>query len=169
MGRMSTPLPPDPSGQAAEREMLQSFLDFNRTVVVRKVEGLPRELAIRPMEPGILSALGIVQHLAWVERGWSRRALLGEQYPVPWSDADPDADFRIDDDETVESVLAFYLSECEAADEIRSTCSLDTAGSTSDGTTVNLRWILMHMIEETARHAGQLDLIVEPLDGRTGD
>jgi uncharacterized damage-inducible protein DinB len=166
---MSTPLPPDPPGQGTERETLESFLTYYRTVVVRKVEGLPRELAIRPMEPGILSALGIVKHLGWVERGWSHRAMLNIEYPVPWSDADPDADLRIEDDETVDSVLARYRVEWETADEIWAAHSLDSPGTTGDGTPVTLRWILVHMIEETARHAGQLDLIVEALDGRTGD
>ncbi len=148
--------------------MLEDFLTFYRAVVVRKVEGLPRDLAIRPATPSIMSALGIVKHLAWVERNWSRRKILGETYEVPWTDDDPDADLRIEDDETVESVIAFYGSECEAADAIWSTHSLDDTGD-DHGRTVSLRWILVHMIEETARHAGHLDLIVEQLDGRTGD
>ena len=105
--------------------MLEDYLRFYRTVIVRKVEGLPRELAVRPAAPSILSALGIVKHLAWVERGWSRRAVLGEEYPVPWTDEDPDADLRIEDDETVDDVLDFYRAECAAADAIWATRSLD--------------------------------------------
>jgi uncharacterized damage-inducible protein DinB len=165
---MGLELPPFPAGELPEREMLEAFLNFQRAVVVRKVEGLPRDLALRPMPPGILSALGIVKHLGWVERGWSRRAMQGEQYPVPWNDEDPDADLRIEDDETVDSVLAFYRSEWEAADAIWATHSLDDTGDYHDRP-VSLRWILIHMIEETARHAGHLDLIAESLDGRTGD
>src|ERR1700675_2905683 len=118
MARMSVDLPPFPSGELSEREMLEGYLQWFRVVVVRKVEGLPRELAVRPMAPSIMSALGIVKHLGWVERAWSRRVILGEQYPVPWTDADPDADLRIEDDETVESVIAWYRSEWEAADAI---------------------------------------------------
>jgi hypothetical protein len=166
---MSTPPPTDPTGTAPERTMLAEFLTFYRDVVVRKVEGLPRELAIRPASPSILSALGIVKHLAWVERGWSRRAMLGDTYPVPWSDADPDADLRIKDDETVDSILAFYRAECAAADARWAEFALDDLGTQSNGDAVSLRWIIIHMIEETARHAGHLDLIVEALDGRTGD
>ena len=145
---MGLELPPFPSGELPEREMLESYLHWYRVVVVRKVEGLPRDLAIRPMPPGILSALGVVQHLGWVERGWSRRAVLGEEYPVPWNDADPDADLRIEDDETVDSVIAFYRSEWEAADAIWSTRALDDTGL-DHGRTVSIRWILNHMIEET--------------------
>jgi len=167
-GRMGLELPPFPSGELAEREMLEGYLDWYRVVIVRKVEGLPRELAIRPMPPGILSALGIVKHLGWVERGWSRRSVLREEYPVPWNDADPDADLRIDDDETVDSVIAFYRTECEAADAIWRARALDETGD-DGGKRVSIRWILNHMIEETARHAGHLDLIAESLDGRTGD
>jgi uncharacterized damage-inducible protein DinB len=148
--------------------MLEGFLHFYRTVVVRKVEGLPRDLATRPMPPGILSALGVVKHLGWVERGWSRRAMAREEYPVPWSEGDPDAELRIEDDETVDSVLAFYRAECQSADAIWAEHSLDDVAD-DHGRTVSLRWILVHMIEETARHAGHLDLIVEALDGRTGD
>jgi uncharacterized damage-inducible protein DinB len=165
---MGVELPPFPAGEVPEREMLEGYLHWYRVVVVRKVEGLPRDLALRPIEPGILSALGIVKHLGWVERNWSRRAILGEEYPVPWNDADPDADLRIEDDETVESVVAFYRSEWEAADAIWSARSLDDTGL-DHGRPVSIRWILVHMIEETARHAGHLDLITEQLDGRTGD
>jgi len=148
--------------------MLEAFLLWYRIIVVRKVDGLPRDLAIRPADPSILSALGIVKHLGWVERGWSRRCMLGETYPVPWNDADPDADLRIEPDETVESVIAFYRAEWEAADAIWAGFGLDDTGTSHDRP-VSLRWVLNHMIEETARHAGHLDLIVEPLDGRTGD
>jgi uncharacterized damage-inducible protein DinB len=166
---MSTPLPEDPPGRLPEREMLEDFLRFYRSVVVRKVEGLPRELAVRPAAPSTLSALGIVNHLAWVERGWSRRAVLDEEYPVPWTKEDPDADLRFDHGETVEDVLDFYRDECAAADAIWAMHALDDIGHQSNGDEVTLRWILIHMIEETARHAGHLDLIVEALDGRTGD
>ncbi len=148
--------------------MLEEFLRFYRAVVVRKVEGLPRELAIRPAAPSTLSALGIVNHLAWVERGWSRRAVLAEEYPVPWTKEDPDADLRFDHDETVDDVIDFYRDECAAADAIWTTRSLDDEFE-DHGRMLSLRWILIHMIEETARHAGHLDLIVEALDGRTGD
>jgi uncharacterized damage-inducible protein DinB len=166
---MGVELPPFPSGELPEREMLEGYLQWYRVVVVRKVEGLPRDLALRPIEPGILSALGIVKHLGWVERNWSRRVILGEDYPVPWNDADPDADLRIEDDETVESVVAWYRSEWEAADAIWGARSIDDTGEHPREGTVSIRWILMHMIEETARHAGHLDLITEQLDGRTGD
>jgi hypothetical protein len=166
---MSTPLPSDPPGRLPEREMLEDFLRFYRTVIVRKVEGLPRELAIRPAPPSIMSALGIVKHLGWVERGWSRRTVLGDEYEVPWTDEDPDADLRIEDDETVESVIDFYRTEWEAADAIWASRSLDDTFSSRHQGELSLRWIYIHMIEETARHAGHLDLIVENLDGRTGD
>jgi hypothetical protein len=65
---MGVELPPFPSGEQPEREMLEGYLQWYRIVVVRKVDGLPRDLALRPIEPGILNALGIVKHLGWVER-----------------------------------------------------------------------------------------------------
>jgi hypothetical protein len=166
---MGTSLPADPPGELPEREMLMDFLRFYRTVIVRKVEGLPRELAIQTAPPSILSALGVVKHLAWVERGWSRRAVRGEEYPVPWTDEDPDADLRIEADETVESLIAFYRTEYGAANAIWAEHALDESFEHRTLGRVSLRWNIIHMIEETARHAGHLDLISERLDGRTGD
>ncbi len=117
----------------------------------------------------------MVKHLAYVERNWFRIRFAGEpELPVPWTDEDPDADFRVEADETTEQILQFYRDEC---DRSRSTA----AGALLDDLAVqwpadrppekrpNLRWIYVHMIEETARHAGHLDVVRELIDGTTGD
>jgi hypothetical protein len=167
--RVATELPDVGGGLRNERETLELFLDWYRTVVVRKVEGLPRDAAIAPFSPSRMSALGIVQHLGWVERAWSRKRLLGEEYPVPWSDEDPDADFDVADGVSVDDVIAWYRAECAAADAIWARYELDDPFEHPHMGECNIRWIYVHMIEETARHAGHLDLIAERIDGRVDD
>lgn len=161
----------DLGGRAAELELLTGFLDWYRAVVARKVEGLSFIDATRVMTPSGLSPLGVVKHLAWVERSWFGWRFAGEDFEPVWSALDPDADFRIEPGETTESVLAFYRDSVERAHEIVARASLDdvSARESQSHGSVSLRWILVHMLEETARHAGHLDLMREQLDGRTGD
>lgn len=154
-----------------ERGTLYGSLDWYRAVVEHKVEGLSREDAGRPMTPSGLSPLGIVQHLGHVHTWWFRSVFAGQAVDDPGED-DPDADFRVGDDATVESVVAFYGRECDHARRIAdATPSLDDVSARPHDVygLVSLRWVLVHMLEETARHAGHLDLMREQLDGRTGD
>ncbi len=119
-----------------------------------------------------MSALGILKHLGWVERGWFREIFAGEDIEAIDTDGDHSAEFAIDDAETVESVIAFYRVEVEEARRVASEApSLDalSARQTNFGEHVSLRWIMVHMLEETARHAGHLDLIREEIDGQVGD
>jgi len=154
-----------------EREMLEAFLDWYRVVVVRKLGGLTLEDATRRVVPSESNLLGIVKHLGYVERGWFQTGLLGETFDVPWSDEDPDADFRIESGETIESVAAWYRDMCERSREITARTSLDAVEVrvSPNRPPASLRWILVHMIEETARHAGHMDIIREQIDGSTGD
>ncbi len=124
------------------------------------------------MTPTGLSALGILKHLGWVERGWFREIFAGEDVQSIDEDGDNSAEFAISDDDTVESVIAFYRAEVEEARRItREAPTLDglSARQTDYGEHVSLRWVMVHMLEETARHAGHLDLIREEIDGRVGD
>jgi hypothetical protein len=161
----------DLGGQADERELLTGFLDWYRGVGEHKVEGLSLDDATRVMTPSGLSPLGIVKHLGWVEQSWFRRRFAGEDLAIPWTDDDPDADFRIEPGETVESVVTFYRESIEHARRVTTRASLDdvSASASPHYGFVSLRWILVHMLEETARHAGHLDLMREEIDGRTGD
>ena len=159
----------DLGARAGEREMLDGFLDWYRAVVVRKVEAMPRELATRVMTPSGLCALGVVAHLAAVENGWFSETFAGEPMDPKW---DEHGDFDIQPDDTVESVIAEYTTECERARRIAAAApSLEALSAVPDDLRgpVSLRWIMVHMIDETARHAGHLDLMCEQLDGRTGD
>jgi hypothetical protein len=160
------------SADAGEREVLETFLDAYREEIKTKLRGLSEEDARRRLVPSVTTIGGMVKHLRWAEMGWFQRTLAavppGDLPPVPWSDEDPDADFRLADDDTVESVIAGYDAECARSRETAARFELtDTAHHHSAGE-VSLRWIYLHMIEETARHAGHADILREQLDGSTG-
>jgi hypothetical protein len=158
-------------GQANERELLTGYLDWYRSVVEGKVADLSLLDASRVMTPSGLSPLGIVKHLGYVERSWfSVRFAAAEEKPL-WAEDDPDADFRIESGETVASVVHFYRAATDDSRRIAARASLDDLSQSVSPHygTVSLRWILVHMLEETARHAGHLDLMREQIDGRTGD
>lgn len=156
---------------ADERTMLGAWLDWQRATVFVKCEGLSDELAHRALLPAspLMTVAGIVSHLRWVERTWFRHRMLGEPDDGPWTDDDPDRDFRVDD-VPLARLLAEYEEECAGTREIAASLSLDAEAEieTRRGR-VTLRWVLVHMIEETARHNGHLDIIREMLDGTTGD
>jgi hypothetical protein len=171
---MSMPLPerPYPGYHLAERPLLTTFLDFHRATVHRKVAGLSEQDAWRRFVPSLTSAAGVVKHLSYVEQSWFRTRLAGEpDLPVPWTDEHPDADFERADGETLDTVLALYAQQCERSREIAAGMQLaDVAKAPrADGGYATLRWVLVHMIEETARHNGHLDLIRELIDGQTGE
>jgi uncharacterized damage-inducible protein DinB len=155
-----------------ERETLGGFLDWYRAVAERKIEGLSLDQAKRAMTTSGLSVLGVVKHLGWVERGWFRDVFAGEDVKAIDADGDNSAEFAIGVGDTVASVLAFYRAEVEEARRIvHEAPSLDalSARQTDLGEHVSLRWIMIHMLEETARHAGHLDVMREEIDGQVGD
>ncbi len=118
--------------------------------------------------PSGTSLLGIVKHLAYVERWWFQ-AVLGKGDPeFPWTEEDPDADWRVEDDESVDDIVELYKAECAVSREILEGLeSLD--GEYRWGKRpVTARDILLHMIEEIARHVGHMDIIREQTDGATG-
>jgi uncharacterized damage-inducible protein DinB len=160
----------DPPFLAAEREMLDTWLDFHRGTLAMKCEGLDDEqLKRRTVEPSSMSLLGLVRHMAEVERNWFRRVLNAEDAgPIFYNDEYPDGDFDLLDDADVASDMATWNAEVERAREISAAHALDDTG-TRKGAPVSLRWILVHMIEEYARHNGHADLLRERIDGATGD
>lgn len=148
--------------------MHAGFLDWYRAVVERKVEGLSREDATRVVTPTGLNPLGIVSHLAAGELGWFVGTFAGDTADL----TEESFSFRVQSEETVESVVASYRAACDRSRPVvDSAASLDSLSALTDDYrgNVSLRWVLVDMIEETARHAGHLDLMREQLDGRTGD
>ncbi|MFI6308750.1 DinB family protein [Nocardia fusca] len=154
-----------------ERPMLQSWLDRHRQTLLGKCAGLDAaRLACRSAPPSALSLLGLVRHLAEVERGWLRMAAAGEQLDYLYcSAADPDGD--IDNAGSADPAIDFavYRREIRLADAAVAELGLDHRCHHPNGTEYSLRWVYLHLIEEYARHNGHADLLRERIDGRTGD
>ena len=153
----------------AEKESLKVALDRHRDAVLWKLEGLDDEQLRRPMVPSGTSLLGLVKHLAAVEYGWFCDTFGRDAEPLPFDDDDPDADLRIEPGEATEDVLAFYGRARAAADQVIDELELESTGTAWFGDTVTMRWVLIHMVEETVRHAGHVDILRELIDGVTGD
>jgi uncharacterized damage-inducible protein DinB len=158
----------DPPHAAPEKEMLTAFLDFQRDTLLWKVSGVSDEDLRRKPTVSSLSLLGLVKHLAYVERSWFQMVFLNRELSVPWTKEDPDADLRIEPDETTASVLTFYQDAVAESRKIVAESSLDDMAQ-KPGKDNTMRWILVHMIEETARHNGHADIIREAIDGATGE
>jgi len=152
-----------------EKQSLHVSLDRHRDVVLWKVAGLGDEALRRPMTPSGTSLLGLVKHLAAVEYGWFCQTFGRETEPLPFDDEDVDADLRVEPHETTADVLAFYGRARAAADAVIDELEVDDVGTAWFGEAVSMRWVLIHMVEETARHAGHMDILRELIDGATGD
>lgn len=162
---MAHPVP----GEADERGILCGFLDLQRAVVPYKLEGLTDQQARRQFVPSQLTTCaGVVRHLRYVERGWFQEVLMGEQLPDPEPLGVPDAEFVVTQEDTLAQLLRDYEQECERSREVTARLRLGDVARNPEYPR-SLRWVLVHMIEETARHNGHLDLIRELLDGTTGD
>jgi uncharacterized damage-inducible protein DinB len=162
----------EPEQPAPERAALQGWLDYHRATLLFKCQGLTGEqLVRRTAGPSKLSLLGLVRHMSDVERAWFSRRLAGqpEEPYLYWSAEYPDGDFDLAEADGAEADFAMFMAECARADAAAEGRSLDDTFVTRDGTTLDLRWIYLHMIEEYARHNGHADLLRERLDGVTGD
>jgi uncharacterized damage-inducible protein DinB len=152
-----------------EKPTLVAFLDFQREQVIAKVEDLDREAATRQLVPSMTTLASLVKHLTDVERWWFRIVLTGEDVAMISTRDDPDADWRVEPEDTVAGLVAAYRAEIERANAIVADADLDDlAVRETRGDHVSLRWIMVHMIEETARHAGHADILREQIDGATG-
>jgi uncharacterized damage-inducible protein DinB len=167
-----TPLP-DISQLGAEHEVISDFLDYYRAVFVRKVEGLSEAQVRVRVPPSTLDLLGLVRHMADVERWWFRGTFTAEVSSGHYeSEDDPDLDWHHTPADTLADALAHWHAEVARAREIVATT--DDLGTVAALVTerrgrVSLRWILIHMIEEYARHCGHADFLREAVDGVTGD
>jgi uncharacterized damage-inducible protein DinB len=150
-----------------ERSTLLAFLEWQRSTLARKCAGLaPDQLRIRSVEPSTMSLLGLVRHMADIERGWFRQTLAGEHLNYRYSTPDdPDGEFDNVGTADVDEAFASWHEECAKADEIISRRALEATGYQRSGTEVSMRWILNHMIEEYSRHNGHADLLRERIDG----
>jgi uncharacterized damage-inducible protein DinB len=159
----------EPAHVGDERTTLVGFLQRQRDLVAWKVRDTSDETLASARMPSGLTLHGIVRHLENVERGWFRDFFAGETgllYDA--TDDDPDAAFRVEG-VPMADLLAAYAAETARCDAVIAAApSLDTTASDDDGT-YSLRWVLVHMIEETGRHLGYIDLLREHADGAVGD
>jgi len=156
---------------ADEREQLTGFLDYLRATVVWKASELTDEQARRSLVPSELTTIaGLLPHLMLNEEYWFGTVVDGR--PDAWDDIlkeDPDAEFRLGAQQPISTLIADYRAQCEKSREFLAAHKLDEVVSLPSGRELTVRWVVIHMIEETARHAGQLDLLREMTDGLTGE
>ncbi|WP_214321439.1 DinB family protein [Nonomuraea sediminis] len=163
-------VPPPYAGD--ERTMLNNWLEWHRGTLIMKCEGLTEEqLRERSAPPSTLSLLGLLRHMAHVERAWFRHVLNDEDIPRLWGkDTRQDADFDDVDTASAEEAFAVWQEEVEIARKLSAALPMEAIGKRQrNGEDVTHRWVLVHMIEEYARHNGHADLIRERVDGVVGD
>lgn len=152
-------------------DSLAAWLDYERATILRKLDGLDDAALRRPMVPSGTCLLGLVKHLTEVEHGWFVNGVGQAGEPPPYStDDDPDADFHLGPDESTQDVVSAYLAVCERSRMVLAdVSSLDQTYDSARHNTIDVRWVATHMIEETARHNGQADILRELIDGTVGE
>ena len=152
-----------------ERAGLCEFLDMQRAALIEKLQGVSAEDARRAPTASLMSLLSLFKHSAIWERRWFQVVVAGRAFAGEWPEVlqqDENA-FLLTDDDTVETVVAYYREQIVASQEIVRTVDLDAPCAWPE-IAGNLRWVALHMIEETARHAGHADIIRETIDGTRG-
>ncbi|GLW22200.1 hypothetical protein Mame01_22430 [Microbispora amethystogenes] len=153
----------------SEKDTLLMFLEAQRASVLAIIEGLDDEALTTPLLPSKWTPLGLVEHLGYAERHWFQEIACGSAEPLPW----PDGDVPLTTPRPPSKVFAFYRDQCERSNAVLASMPLSTPprgrhpAPLGDEIT-DLRRIVLHMIEETARHAGHLDIVRELIDGKTG-
>jgi uncharacterized damage-inducible protein DinB len=151
----------------SELDALGKCLDDYRAICRWKVDGLNREQSVAAGVKSGTSILGTLKHLAYVERFWYQSVLSGVAVAFPWTEDDPDADWRIEEAETVDSVLSLFDGEVSISQQIhRGLTSADSIVAVGNRRE-SVRSVLIHLVEEIARHAGHLDILREQIDGAT--
>jgi uncharacterized damage-inducible protein DinB len=166
----------DPDRTAGELDQITQYLDYQRATILQKTDGLDRAGLGTAVPPSTLTLGGLLNHLALVEDDWMQVRFSGREDPEPWAgvdwEADPDWEFHSAGDVEPDELRRRYRDACERSRAVvRSAGSLDqrSARAMADGVHFSLRWVLLHLIEETARHNGHADLIREAVDGVVGE
>jgi uncharacterized damage-inducible protein DinB len=155
----------------SEREALEMNLDAQREGLIRKIEGLDDATARQAPTASSLSLLGLVKHAVTWERRWFQVVMAGRELPDGWPTVRPeprDADLMVDETDTVDHWVAFYREQTEQSRAVVASMDLDSPCARKDIIECNVRYVMFHMIQETARHAGHADIIRESLDGSRG-
>lgn len=157
----------EPAHQGDERTDLLGYLQRQRDLVIWKVSDGDDEALRRVGTASGLTVHGVLRHLTNVERSWLRDDFAAQSgLSFDWTDDDPDGELHVPADVSIADLTRDYVAESALCDEVVAAASLDDRCVTGD---FSLRWILLHLIEETSRHLGHLDLLREQADGRTGE
>jgi hypothetical protein len=166
----------DPEIHADERDALAQYLDYQRETMLLKAEGLDKDQLARRIPTSGLTLAGLLYHCALNEEAWMEKRFAGLPEREPWTDvdwdADPDWEFHTATELDPDEVRGRYQEACERSRAVAASAgSLDqrSVGALRNGEHFTLRWVLLHLIEETARHAGHADLLREAIDGSTGE
>ncbi|WP_394770114.1 DinB family protein [Lacisediminihabitans sp.] len=165
----------DPVTIADERATLEQFLDFQRATLLLKTEGLDREQLGRRLPSSELTLAGLLKHLAYVEDNWMQESFLGNPPAEPWASApwddDRDWEFHSAPDDEPGYLRTLYEAACARSRAVSAAAGLDdlSVERSCSGELYSLRWILVHLIEETSRHNGHADLLRESIDGVVGE
>lgn len=158
----------DPAAYGDERTTLMGFLQRQRDLVVWKLREASDDALRSVGTPTGLTLHGIVRHLENVERSWFREVFAGEtDVDYDWTDEDPDGEFHVPPSLGMADLLTSYQEECARCDAVINAAPSLDEGSRQHG--MSLRWIILHMIEETARHLGHVDILREQVDGMVGE
>lgn len=170
--RNAAPEPPQTMSDPAE--LLAAYLDFYRDAVLRKLDGLSERQLRESLLPSGWTPLELLKHLAHVERRWLEWGFAGEPVRDPWGDDGPDGRWHVADGESVDEVVAFFTEQCRRSRKI--VAAARPADVASDGgrfappaVRPTLGRILFHLLQEYARHVGQLDVVRELIDGAVGE
>jgi uncharacterized damage-inducible protein DinB len=167
MSEPVTPLPESKASGEDERSVLLGYLTYHRAVLARKIEGVSDADARRPVIPSsAISLLGLIRHMTDVERWWFRRVQQAEDIPGIFDDEE---EWRVPEDATVAAALQAYWEEIAVVDAFLVATDMDHLDQNPSGSAHTLRRLVVHMIEEYARHCGHADLLREAIDGVTGD
>ena len=164
------------TSSGSEQQLLTQYLDAQRDTLLRKAEGLTADQLAQRLPPSTLTLGGLLYHLALVEEVWLEVRFAGLPQREPWAgidwDADPDWEFRTAAELDPNEVRQRYRDACDRSrDIVAQACGLDqlSVHRRHNGELFSLRWVLLHLLEETARHAGHADLLREAVDGSVGE
>lgn len=176
---MTAAVPPLPPGepdftQSDPHALLCGYLDYYRSTVLRKLTGLPDDELRRSRAPSGWTPLELIRHLTFVELRWLCWGFAAEEVAEPWGDWAPNDRWQVPDGMSAEAVFAEFHAQCERSRTVAARATLETrarpGGRFPDGAQApSLGWILLHVLQEYARHAGQLDVVRELADGTTGE
>ncbi|MFF8815030.1 DinB family protein [Streptomyces pactum] len=170
----AAPLAEPPHTLSDPRELLDAYLDYYRAVVLRKLDGLSETESRHSRLPSGWSPVELLAHLTWVERRWFRWGFAAEPLTDPWGDRGPDDRWHVPASDTLASLTARFEETCARSRELVAGVPGDRRAAvggrfTTEAEAPSLNWILFHVLQEYARHAGQLDVVRELADGQIGE